>query len=185
MHSSRDGNVKITAGLGRWGGQFRLISGKRKANGTHFRATYTPLIIDKELYKELKMDNIFSIFEFITGEVSYDTKDVFFVKLDPNISTTDELFNALYYTLWFPGYFGFNWNALEDCLSDFEWIGEYQIVIFHSRLPGIPDSDLKVYLEILRDVVIKWRGYDNHQFDVLFNESDRVAIEHIFYSEKK
>lgn len=125
------------------------------------------------------MGDLDSIFKFTSGKVSYDTGEVFFVKLDPNISKTDDLFNALYYSLWFPGCFGFNWNALEDCLTDFEWIGEYHIVIFHSRLPNIPDSDLKVYLEILRDVVIKWRGYDDHQFDVIFKESDEVAVENI------
>lgn len=57
------------------------------------------------------MGDVSSVFKFVSGSVSYDTGDVFLVKLDPNINNTDDLFNSLYYTLWFPGYFGFNWNA--------------------------------------------------------------------------
>lgn len=125
------------------------------------------------------MGDVSSVFKFVSGSVSYDTEDVFLVKLDPNINNTDDLFNSLYYMLWFPGYFGFNWNALEDCLRDFEWIDENHMVIVHKNLPGIPFDDLKIYLEILRDIVIFWRGRTEKYFDVIFNERDRVAIENI------
>lgn len=118
-----------------------------------------------------------TVFKFVSGTVSYDTADVFLVRVDPGITKTDELLNALYYTLWFPGYFGFNWNALDDCLTDLAWIDESRIVIVHRQLPDIPEVDLKVYLEILRDAVLRWRENDDHQFDVVFAENDRAVIE--------
>ncbi|MFR9164902.1 MAG: barstar family protein [Dysgonomonas sp.] len=31
----------------------------------------------------------------------------------------------------FPNYFGFNWNALLDCLRDFDWIEEKYIILIH------------------------------------------------------
>uniref|UniRef100_UPI00053A84EF barstar family protein n=1 Tax=Yersinia wautersii TaxID=1341643 RepID=UPI00053A84EF len=68
-----------------------------------------------------------SIFKFKSHSVSYDTGEVFFIRVDPLISNSDELLKALYYSLWFPGYFGFNWNSLYDCLRDFDWISYYKI----------------------------------------------------------
>jgi len=70
------------------------------------------------------MNDCNNVFKFSDGSVSYDTGEVFFARLDPLIANTDELLRSLYYLLWFPGYFGFNWNALEDCLSDLDWINE-------------------------------------------------------------
>lgn len=72
---------------------------------------------------------------------------------------------------------------MEDCLRDFEWIDENHMVIVHKNLPGIPFDDLKIYLEILRDVVVFWRSSTEKYFDVVFNERDRVAIENILQSD--
>lgn len=123
-----------------------------------------------------------SIFKFINGSASYDTGKVFFARLDPTISNTDELLKSLYYLLWFPGYFGLNWNALEDCLSDFEWINENKVVIAHDKLPNIPDNELKIYLEILRDVVLDWDNYEQHHLEVVFQEKDKEFIQAILSS---
>ncbi len=120
-----------------------------------------------------------SIFKFKSHSVSYDTGEVFFIRVDPLISNSDELLKALYYSLWFPGYFGFNWNSLYDCLRDFDWISYYKIIIEHDSLPSIPDSDLKTYLEILRDSVVDWHGDEFHQLEVVFSEHDRARIMNI------
>lgn len=43
----------------------------------------------------------------------------------------ETLLHALYQSCQFPAYFGFNWDALEDCLKDFSWIiAEAYILIF-------------------------------------------------------
>lgn len=122
------------------------------------------------------MTNSNDVFRFIDGPVSYDTGKVFFVRLDPLISNTDELLRFLYYLLWFPGYFGFNWNALEDCLRDFSWVSEEKIIIVHDALPNISNDDLKIYLEILRDTVLDWYGYEQHTLKVVFQKKDRERI---------
>ncbi|MBQ4772873.1 barstar family protein [Pectobacterium versatile] len=125
-------------------------------------------------------NNVESFFKFKSPSVSYDTGEVFFVRLDPLISSADELLKSMYYLLWFPGYFGFNWNSLYDCLRDFEWISYTKIVIEHESLPNIPDFELKIYLEILRDAVIDWCVDEFHQLEVVFDEKDRVRIDNIF-----
>jgi len=123
------------------------------------------------------------IFKFSRGPVSYDTSEVFFARLDPKIASTDELLKSIYYLLWFPGYFGFNWNALDDCLRDFHWINENKIVIVHDNLPGIPDRDLKIYIEILKDAVMDWRKDDRHILEVIFQDKDMPYVANVLLSE--
>lgn len=103
----------------------------------------------------------------------------FFVRLDPLISSTDELLKSMYYLLWFPGYFGFNWNSLYDCLRNFEWISYTKIIIEHDSLPDIPYFELKTYLEVLRDAVIDWESDERHQLEIVFDEKDRMRIDNI------
>jgi hypothetical protein len=76
-----------------------------------------------------------------------------------------------------PDYFGFNWDALDECLGDFHWIGERLIVMVHEPLhPALPDEDLAVYLAVLRDAVNGWKMDEDHELWVAFDESDRDRI---------
>lgn len=118
-------------------------------------------------------------FKFMENPPSYDAASVFYVRIDPGIGLTDELLKSLYYMLWFPGYFGFNWDALYDCLRDFSWIKYRKIVLVHEVLPRLPREELKIYLEILRDSVIDWSGDDRHELEVVFRDSDRVVVEEL------
>jgi hypothetical protein len=124
----------------------------------------------------------FTYFRASQLPVSFDAGAVFFARIDPSIANTEELLKSLYYQLWFPGYFGFNWNALYDCLCDFHWIEQRKIVIQHESLPNIPEADLKIYLEILRDSVADWSDHDMHQLEVIFNERDRGRVNNIMSS---
>lgn len=118
-----------------------------------------------------------SPFLFLETPPSYDTTEVFYVRIDPIIETTEELIKALYYLLWFPGYFGFNWDALYDCLRDLSWIPCQKIVLVHESLPRLPIDDLQVYLEILRDSVLDWVDDDRHEIEVVFRTIDRSVVE--------
>lgn len=108
--------------------------------------------------------------------LGFDASEVFYARLRPDIYKTEQLLNALYQVLWLPGYFGFNWDALHDCLTDFSWIGERRVVLEHAGLPNIPEAELKIYLEILRDAVVDWKDGDSHCFEVVFNGQDRDRI---------
>lgn len=116
-------------------------------------------------------------FKFIEGSASYNTAEVFFAKIDPTIASTDELLKSIYYLLWFPGYFGFNWNALEDCLTDFNWLSESKIVIAHDNIPKIDERDLQIYLEILNSSVLDWKQNDQHDLEVVFQKKDEKLIQ--------
>lgn len=116
-------------------------------------------------------------FKFVDIPPSYDAAEVFYVRIDPSIGIVEELIRALYYLLWLPGYFGFNWDALYDCLRDLSWIPCHKIVLVHVALPELPREDLQVYLEILRDAVFDWVGDEGHEIEVVFRETDRLTVE--------
>ncbi|WP_434695873.1 barstar family protein [Pseudomonas sp. Z1-14] len=84
---------------------------------------------------------------------------------------------AFYYLLWLPGYFGFNWDALYDCLRDLSWIPCRQLVLVHESLPRLLRKDLRLYLEVLRDSVLDWAGDEGHEIEVVFKSVDRNMVE--------
>ena len=51
------------------------------------------------------------------------------------IKTKADLLDAIAEAMNFPAYFGKNWDALEDCLRDLEWISAkgYALLIHHSQ----------------------------------------------------
>ena len=55
-------------------------------------------------------------------------------------------------------YYGFNWHALYDCLSDLQWISQPQIVITHHTLPELSENDFSIYLEVLCRAIESWRN---------------------------
>jgi hypothetical protein len=121
-------------------------------------------------------------FRFFDSPPPYEAANVFYVRIDPKINLSEELLKSLYYLLWFPGYFGFNWDALYDCLRDLGWIPCRKVVLVHAALPNLPADDLKLYLEILRDSALDWRGGQAHELEVFFSVIDRPRIEQILKS---
>lgn len=115
-------------------------------------------------------------------------KDVFFALMSPKIKSEDKLFSELYTKLKFPDYFGFNWNAVSDCLRDLQWIKEYNVVILHADLPNLQDNELYLYLDILRYCMNDWEKYEGpyqkHNLDVIFPIVTKENIDYILKSRK-
>ncbi|HAB24037.1 MAG: barstar family protein [Pantoea sp.] len=122
------------------------------------------------------------VFKFANKTVCYNGGEVFVARVDPTIADTDELLRSLYYLLWFPGYFGLNWNTLYDCLRNLDWISEKKVMIVHESLPSIPDADLCIYLEVLKDSVLDWVNDEGHQLEVVFHEKDKETIDRFLSS---
>ena len=74
--------------------------------------------------------------------------------------TEPQLFDEFAAALQFPSYFGENWNALDDCLTDMAWLppeAGYVLVISEPQrvLEGSPDA-LAVLIRCLASAFAEW-----------------------------
>jgi hypothetical protein len=118
-------------------------------------------------------------FRYMTESSGFDGQDAFVAVLPCAIATKQALLEALANVLIFPAYFGFNWDALFDCLRDFNWIKNRVVVLIHDELPALPEQELCIYVRLLRDSVLDWRSDEDHCFEVVFSQSDKEVIKRL------
>lgn len=118
------------------------------------------------------------------GHITYadEWKDLvepgdFVAILPRGLDTKDKLLNALAETLQFPDYFGFNWDALNDCLKDFHWLGQRRILLIHEDPTLLTREDLAVYIDILEDVAKLWGEFNEHKLIVIFPKNAQDYLE--------
>ena len=104
------------------------------------------------------------------------TADRFVAVVAAGMKTKDEFLAELSRVLNLPGYFGNNWDALSDCLRDFHWLSQRDIVLVHTDFPPLPLADQRTYLDVLKDACLDWRPEEEHRFVVLFPESAAQVI---------
>jgi RNAse (barnase) inhibitor barstar len=77
-----------------------------------------------------------------------------------NIARKEQLLSHAATALHFPKSFGQNWDGLEDCLTDLEWVDADGYVIYYDHIDGFlsahPDQ-FETLVEILRDAVASWK----------------------------
>jgi hypothetical protein len=74
--------------------------------------------------------------------------------------TVEALFDEVGAALQFPYYFGENWPALDDCITDLEWVPRragYVLVLTDADVVLDDESDaLNVLCRVLTDAVAEW-----------------------------
>ncbi|GGY73443.1 hypothetical protein GCM10007388_01950 [Pseudoduganella plicata] len=95
------------------------------------------------------------------------------------VSSVDDLFAELDRALAFPWYFGGNWNAVSDCLRDFQWRQETEIALVHQDVPGIANDELVLYLEILIYCILDWKKDGTRRFAVFSPSSAKAVLREI------
>ena len=73
--------------------------------------------------------------------------------------TPAALFTEFAQALEFPDYFGHNWDALEECLADLEWLpAKGYILLITDAAHVLPDDEeeYETFLEVLRDAGEAW-----------------------------
>jgi hypothetical protein len=83
----------------------------------------------------------------------------------------------------FPDYFGHNWDALEECLADLEWLpakGYILLITDAAHVLSDDEAEYETFLEILRDAGEAWGNGQAEMgaqratpFHVLFAVSER------------
>jgi RNAse (barnase) inhibitor barstar len=93
-----------------------------------------------------------------------------------NIDGKNELLVSIGRELRFPDYYGYNWDALEECLRDLSWINEKEVLLVHEDLPRLEGQDLRTYIHILSAAVNSWESDSVHQLRVTFSKSDEPRV---------
>jgi len=79
------------------------------------------------------------------------------------ISRKEQLLNHVATAMGFPKDFGHNWDALEECLTDLEWVDGDGYLVYYDHIDGLleahPDQ-FETLVEILRDAVASWKEDD-------------------------
>ena len=117
--------------------------------------------------------------KFVKEINAYKPIDAFIAHMSINIKDEDELFADLKSKLKFPDYFGFNWNAVWDCLRDFHWINEKGIVLVYTGLPNLELPLLKIYLDLLINASEDWKTEEDHYLEIVFSDESRKLVENI------
>src|SRR5574339_74795 len=73
--------------------------------------------------------------------------------------TTAGLFGEFARALAFPDYFGHNWDALEECLADLEWLpakGYILLITDADQILPNDEEDYETFIEVLSDAGEAW-----------------------------
>ncbi len=60
--------------------------------------------------------------------------------------------------LGFPDWFGSNWDALEDCLTDLSWLEPGEVVLILEGSEALPPDDLGVLIDVLSACAEHWQA---------------------------
>lgn len=98
------------------------------------------------------------------------------VTIDESTQGKEQLLRRLAQGLCFPDYFGENWDALIDCLSDLTWSQAPEAIIDHAGIPYLPPKDLRLYLESLIDAADRRTPDRLPRLRILFRVKDRRTV---------
>jgi hypothetical protein len=93
----------------------------------------------------------------------------------------DRMISAIAQGLDFPEWFGGNWDALEDCLTDLEWHrSAARVIIFRA---AEVDDDLGILLDVLASAAEYWRDQGRAFFAVFIDPAKKLSLHPLFEDE--
>lgn len=80
----------------------------------------------------------------------------FVTRIEQSPKDKKELLQSLDKACNFPDYFGFNWDALADCLADFHWKSAKGYVFIYEDPQKLNSLDLDTFLSIVQETGADW-----------------------------
>ena len=72
------------------------------------------------------------------------------VSIPLSITDKKDLLRQIAADLKFPDYFGFNWDALDECLADLSWLKAREVYIWHEDIPlSDQPAEARRYIQVL------------------------------------
>lgn len=96
------------------------------------------------------------------------------------VAAKEPLLESLAQALGFPDWFGGNWDALEDCLTDLSWRAGTGHVILIERQGELPVDELGVLVEVLAAAAEHWAGREHPFFAVFIDPDGVLALPELF-----
>jgi RNAse (barnase) inhibitor barstar len=95
--------------------------------------------------------------EFVHG---LESASLFLIDLDRDqvITDKDSLMSALDEKAHFPWYFGRNWDALLDLLTDFHWIKAAGYLVLLRQPASLPEQDFATFREVIAEASNRWQA---------------------------
>ena len=94
------------------------------------------------------------------------------IEVPAHLAGKKELLDFLARAFPLPAYFGHNWDALEECLLDLDWLTGPRVALVHRDIPlAAAPADQVLYLRILAAAAASPRLH------VIFPAASRAAIE--------
>jgi len=93
-----------------------------------------------------------------------------------HVGDKDAFFQEAAAVLNFPEYFGHNWDAFEDCLTDLSWQPAPGYLILCEHLESFSEQsrdDFETFLAISRDAASFWKDHGKGFFVVLLDTGRR------------
>ncbi len=108
-------------------------------------------------------------FVLIDGPASFRDATALIVRVPRGIRSKEKLFGIFADRLRLPNYFGWNWDALDECLRDLSWLPPTQsIAIVHEDLPFGPGGQNRaIYLDLLSDFLQHWSQADGRKVRII------------------
>jgi hypothetical protein len=96
------------------------------------------------------------------------------------ITEKTQLLCAIAKALGFPDWFGENWDALEDCLTDLSWReGDGYVLVFEG-FQFLPADELGVLIDVLISAVEFWAGQGKPFFAVFIDPERLLMLADLF-----
>jgi len=97
-----------------------------------------------------------------------------------DVSEKRALLRRIAMKLAFPAWFGENWDALEDCLTDLSWReGEGHVLILEG-LQLVPPGDLAELIDVMRSVARFWAARGKPFFAVFLDADHRLPLPSLY-----